>query len=140
MGLPELDEMLGGGLPSGYSLLVAGPSGSGKTILASAFLAEGARDGETGVLAAFEQNPHRSRNRILADLIDAGKVGLVDSRSPDLSIDEIVLEIMRRSSASRRPASSSIRSRASNWRWRRPSRRTSANRWRAWSARWRAPA
>jgi diguanylate cyclase len=49
--VPALDEMLGGGLPRGYSLLVAGPSGSGKSILASSFLAEGARCGETGVLA-----------------------------------------------------------------------------------------
>ena len=40
---PALDDMLGGGLPRGYSLLVAGPSGSGKSILAAAFLAEGAR-------------------------------------------------------------------------------------------------
>ena len=34
MGVPLLDEMLGGGLPRGYSLLVAGPSGSGKSVLA----------------------------------------------------------------------------------------------------------
>ena len=104
MGLPALDQMLGGGLPRGYSLLVAGPSGSGKTILASRFLAEGARVGETGVVAVFEQDPHRSKNGLLADLINAGKVGLIDSRSPDLSIDEIVLEIMteiRRLSATR---------------------------------------
>ena len=90
MGVPHLDAMLGGGLPRGYSLLVAGPSGSGKTILASSFLAEGARCGETGVIAAFEQRPKQSRNRVLADLIDSGSVGLVDSRAPDLSIDEIV--------------------------------------------------
>jgi circadian clock protein KaiC len=53
MGVPGLDEMMGGGLPRGYSILVAGPSGSGKSILAAAFLAEGARNGETGVIAAF---------------------------------------------------------------------------------------
>jgi circadian clock protein KaiC len=35
MGVPALDDMLGGGLPRGYSLLVAGPSGSGKSILAA---------------------------------------------------------------------------------------------------------
>jgi circadian clock protein KaiC len=35
MGVPGLDDMLGGGLPRGYSLLVAGPSGSGKSILAA---------------------------------------------------------------------------------------------------------
>jgi circadian clock protein KaiC len=89
MGVPCLDQMLGGGLPRGYSLLVAGPSGSGKSILAAAFLAEGARCGEKGVIAAFEQRPNRSRNRTVADLIASGAVGLVDSRAPDLSIDEI---------------------------------------------------
>jgi len=103
-GLPILDEMLGGGLPRGYSVLVAGPTGSGKSILASSFLAEGARVGETGVIAVFEQHPDRKRNRALTDLIESGQVGVVDSRSPDLSIDEIVLEIMnaiRRLKASR---------------------------------------
>jgi len=104
MGVPKLDDMLGGGLPRGHSLLVAGPSGSGKSILAAAFLAEGARCGETGVIAAFEQHPDRSRNRLLANLIATGTVALVDSRAPDLSIDEIVrllLNEIRRLDASR---------------------------------------
>ena len=95
MGVAGLDGMLGGGLPSGYSLLVAGPSGSGKSVLAAAFLAEGARSGETGVIAAFEQHPNRSRSRIVADLIASGKVGLVENRAADLSIDEIVYMLMR---------------------------------------------
>ena len=104
MGVPRLDDMMGGGLPSGYSVLVAGPSGSGKSILAAAFLAEGARCGETGVIAVFEQRPSRSRNRLLTELIESGRVGLVDSRAPDLSIDEIVqllLTEIRRLDASR---------------------------------------
>lgn len=103
-GVARLDEMLGGGVPRGYSVLVAGPSGSGKSILASAFLAEGARCGETGVVAVFEQHPGRSHNRMLAELIESGRVGLIDSRAPDLSIDEIVLLLLseiRRLGASR---------------------------------------
>ncbi|MBS7562429.1 AAA family ATPase [Pseudomonas sp. RC4D1] len=90
MGVARLDDMLGGGLPQGYSLLVAGPSGSGKSILAATFLAEGARNGETGVIAVFEQRPNHSQNPTLAALIHSGQVGLVDSRAADLSIDEIV--------------------------------------------------
>lgn len=89
-GVPRLDEMLGGGLPSGYSLLVAGPSGSGKTILATAFLTEGVRNGEPGVIVAFEQTPSQSWIRTLDDLVHAGKIGLINTRSLDLSIDEIV--------------------------------------------------
>jgi len=94
MGLPRLDDMLGGGLPNGYSLLVAGPSGSGKSILAASFLAEGERRGEHGVIASFEQHPTRMRNPLLADLVASTRVSLVESRSRDLSIDEILLQLM----------------------------------------------
>ncbi|GAC1630634.1 MAG: ATPase domain-containing protein [Nevskia sp.] len=91
MGVPGLDEMMGGGLPRGYSLLVAGPSGSGKSILSSAFLVEGARLGETGVIAAFEQRPSHARGPLVAGLIDSGQVGVVDTRAPDLSVDEMAM-------------------------------------------------
>jgi len=91
MGVPGLDQMMGGGLPGGYSLLVAGPSGSGKSILAAQFLVEGARLGQTGIIAAFEQRPTRSRGRALAGLIAAGRVKVIDTRSDALSVDEIAL-------------------------------------------------
>lgn len=89
-GVPRLDEMLGGGLPRGYSLLVAGPSGSGKSILATAFLSEGARCGEMGVIAAFEQRPNRARSPVLAGLVREGRVALVNTSAPDLSIEEVL--------------------------------------------------
>jgi circadian clock protein KaiC len=94
LGTAGLDEMMGGGLPRGFSLLVAGPSGSGKSILASAFLAEGARCGEAGVIAAFEQRPNRLRSQVVANLIEQGRVTLVDSTAVDLCIGEVVALIM----------------------------------------------
>lgn len=94
MGVPHLDDMLGGGLPRGYSLLVAGPSGSGKSLLAAAFLEEGARNGETGVIAVFEQRPNHLHNAELTRLVHMDKVGVVDRRVPDLSIDEIVQQLL----------------------------------------------
>jgi len=104
MGVPGLDAMLGGGLPSGYSLLVAGPSGSGKTILATAFLAEGVRLGEPGVIVAFEQTPSQSWTRTIDQLVRRGQVGLINTRLLDLSIDEIVqrlIDLIQRMKASR---------------------------------------
>jgi circadian clock protein KaiC len=89
LGVPALDEMLGGGLPRGYSVLVAGPSGSGKSILAGAFLLEGARCGETGVIAAFEQRPTQSRGSCIASLIDSGQVAVIETGSLSLSVDEV---------------------------------------------------
>lgn len=104
-GIAKLDEMLGGGLPCGYSLLVAGPSGSGKSILATSFLAEGARIGEHGIVVAFEQRPRKTRrNLILAELIQAGTVSVVDTSMPNLSIDEVIIALVseiRRTNAKR---------------------------------------
>jgi len=94
MGVPGLDEMLGGGLPAGYSILVAGPSGSGKTILATAFLVEGVLRGEAGIVVAFEQTPSQSWTRTIDELVSAGRIGLINTRSLDLSIDEIVQRLV----------------------------------------------
>jgi RecA-superfamily ATPases implicated in signal transduction len=104
MGVPGLDAMMGGGLPRGYSLLVAGPSGSGKSILAAAFLLEGATRGETGVIAAFEQRATQSRGQQIAGLIESDRIGVVDTRMPGLSVDEVAVLLtaeVRRLKASR---------------------------------------
>ena len=104
MGVPLLDDLMGGGLPVGYSLLVAGPSGSGKSQLAAAFLAEGARAGEKGVIAAFEKSPARSHQVRLDELIASGEVGVIDTRALDLSIDETLhalTELIGRTGATR---------------------------------------
>lgn len=104
MGVPGLDEMLGGGLPLGYSLLVVGPSGSGKSILATEFLAEGVRRGEPGVIAAFEKSPSQLLSCKLDALVQDGKVGVINTRSLDLSIDETLhdlIEMINRMQAKR---------------------------------------
>ena len=104
MGVPGLDEMLGGGLPAGYSLLVVGPSGSGKTILATDFLAEGVRQGEPGVLAAFEKTPSQLLSTKMHAMVKAKQVGVIDTRPLDLSIDQILhdlLEMINRMKAKR---------------------------------------
>jgi circadian clock protein KaiC len=93
MGIPALDDMMGGGLPVGYSLLVVGPSGSGKTILATKFLAEGVRLGEPGVIAAFEKSPNQLLSHQLNKLVESGAVGLINTRTLDLSIDEILHDL-----------------------------------------------
>jgi circadian clock protein KaiC len=90
MGVPVLDEMMGGGLPAGYSLLVVGPSGCGKSVLSTEFLAEGVRLGEAGVIAAFEKSPSQLLSGRLQSLVDSGKVSVIDTRALDLSIDELL--------------------------------------------------
>ncbi|AEM48208.1 putative circadian clock protein, KaiC [Acidithiobacillus ferrivorans SS3] len=96
MGVPGLDAMLGGGLPTGYALLVVGPSGAGKTILATEFLAEGVRLGEPGVIAAFEKSPSQLLNKTLYNMVQSGQVGMIDARSLSLSIDETLHNLITR--------------------------------------------
>jgi circadian clock protein KaiC len=55
-GIRGLDEITGGGLPTGRPTLVCGGAGCGKTLLAMEFLVRGATEyGEPGVFMAFEE-------------------------------------------------------------------------------------
>jgi circadian clock protein KaiC len=96
VGVPGLDEMLGGGIPAGHSVLVVGPSGSGKSLLATHFLNEGVRRGERGVLAVFEKRPieyTQTHSLTLDDNVRAGHVRIIHTRPLDLSIDEMMHEV-----------------------------------------------
>ncbi|MEX5744891.1 ATPase domain-containing protein [Massilia sp. X63] len=93
-GVPVLDEMLGGGIPAGYSTLVVGPTGSGKTMLATEFLAAGAAGGEKGVIALFERSPGQMMNHKLDALVRAGAVGILSVQALDLSVDEVLHELL----------------------------------------------
>ncbi|MES3021119.1 MAG: ATPase domain-containing protein [Pseudomonadota bacterium] len=95
MGNAELDVMLAGGLPPGHAVMVVGPPGSGKTILGTAFLAEGVRAGEHGVVACFDKGPLRLRNDKLSRMIRAGQVSIVEKRSLDMSIEEVLDDLVR---------------------------------------------
>lgn len=97
--IDELDEMLGGGIPEGYSTLVAGPSGSGKSVLATEFIMAGVRHDEPGVLAVFEKRPNEYAQTppggpAFTKMIRDGRVGVIHSRPLDLSIDETLYEIV----------------------------------------------
>jgi circadian clock protein KaiC len=97
-GVGGLDEMLGGGIPGGYSMLVVGPSGSGKTMLGSQFVIEGVANGEAAVIAIFEKRPEEylrasSKGAELDRLIREEKIRLVYIRPLDLSVDETLEEL-----------------------------------------------
>lgn len=58
-GIAGFDEIADGGLPRGGITLVLGGAGAGKTIFGTQALACGARDGEPGILVAFEESAER---------------------------------------------------------------------------------
>lgn len=56
-GVPQLDLLIGGGLPKGKSYLIAGESGTGKTIFATAFVLKGLMEGEKAVYVSIDDKP-----------------------------------------------------------------------------------
>jgi len=93
-GVPGLDELMKGGVPQGHTMLVSGPTGIGKTILATRFLQAGAARGEKGVAVYFEKGTSRLRNAELAELVQAGQVEIVETRSLSLSVEELLDDLM----------------------------------------------
>jgi circadian clock protein KaiC len=98
IGVRGIDEMLGGGIPVGYSLLIAGPSGSGKTVLSTQFIIEGVKQGEPGIIAVFEKRPQQYLSTTptgedLDRMVREGLIHIVAMRPLDLSVDEALYEL-----------------------------------------------
>ncbi len=55
-GVPEIDEMCGGGFLQDSIILVSGATGTGKTLVVTHFLAGGASHGERCLIFAFEES------------------------------------------------------------------------------------
>jgi circadian clock protein KaiC len=100
IGIPELDNMLGGGIREGDSLLVAGPSGTGKSALATQFIAEGLRHDEPGIMVIFEERPEGYTQRAdtfgldLQTAATKGALEVLYLRPLDLSVDETMFAIV----------------------------------------------
>ena len=56
MGAPGMDDILGGGLPTGHFYLLEGEPGTGKTTMALQFVIEGLRRGEKGLYVTLSES------------------------------------------------------------------------------------
>ena len=85
-GIEDLDQKLGGGIPSGNSVLLVGSSGSGKTTLCMQFLSNGALQNERGVFFTITEPLFKLTNNMEKfsfydkKLIESGMVNIIDLR------------------------------------------------------------
>jgi len=63
-GIKGFDELLGGGLPKGKSILLVGGPGSGKTIFAIQYLLNGARKDERGLYVTLAERPDHVKSDV----------------------------------------------------------------------------
>jgi circadian clock protein KaiC len=100
-GIPAIDEMLGGGLYRGTSVLVSGTPGSGKSSIAASFADGVCRTGERCLYLAFEESaPQIIRNMrsIGLDLqrwMDAGLLQIHASRPTALGLEAHLVTMHR---------------------------------------------
>jgi circadian clock protein KaiC len=77
-GVPEVDELLNGGLARGTVSIISGPTGVGKTTLGTQFMKEAAGRGERSVIYLFEENKRTFMSRSRAvnipvdDMVERG--------------------------------------------------------------------
>lgn len=95
-GVAALDKMLGDGLWPGASTLVVGPTGVGKTLIGLHFLFHGAKSGQPGIHATFQENATQLR-RIVGGFgwsLETGGVHVLSRSLVDIYIDEWVYELL----------------------------------------------
>ena len=106
-GVPGLDEITHGGLPTGGSTLVLGPSGCGKTALALSFLFRGLADGEHCLYVTFQENSGQLVRKAASfgwdfqPYLDSGHLDIYHVAEGQLDLD-VVAAVVREALAKRR--------------------------------------
>src|SRR5215217_4979390 len=101
LGVPQLDDMLGGGVYRGSTVLVSGSAGTGKTTLGAAAVAAACARGETALFVSFEESPDqiiRNMRSVGLDLgrwADAGLLRLWGERATAFGLESHLASIDR---------------------------------------------
>jgi circadian clock protein KaiC len=100
-GVPDIDNMLGGGLTEGSATLVMGPAGSGKTTMGLHFLAQ-ATPSEPAIMLGFYETPARLGRKAagiglnLDEAIASGAVEVMWRPPSENLVDELAWELVER--------------------------------------------
>ena len=92
-GVPQLDQMLAGGLFRGSGVLVSGAAGTGKTTLGAHLIDAACARGERALMILFEESPDeviRNMRSVGLDLqrwVEAGLLRMWPVRSPEFRLE-----------------------------------------------------
>lgn len=98
-GIRGLDEMMGGGIPSGTTTILSGSAGTGKTLIAMHFAHAGVRAGEPVVFVSYEENPREVVKRAanfgldLRSHLDSGLFHQTHVSPIELDVDEHIFDV-----------------------------------------------
>jgi circadian clock protein KaiC len=101
LGVPQLDQMLGGGVYRGSTVLLTGTPGTGKTTLGAHAVDAACARGERALFVSFEESPAqlirnlRSVGMDLGRWVDKGLLRLWGERSSSLGLEAHVARIER---------------------------------------------
>lgn len=93
-GIPELDEMILGGIERGTITMISGPTGVGKTALGMQFMKEAAGRGERSIVYSFEEwtdkllSRSKSINIPVGDMVKRGTLSVVQVEPLHFGPDE----------------------------------------------------
>lgn len=98
-GIPELDELLSGGVTTGTITFFSGPTGVGKTTTGLQFMKEAASRGQRSVLYSLEEDETTLRNRASAvnipidEMIDGDMLTIEEIPTGTYTVDEFTSHI-----------------------------------------------
>ena len=93
--IPELDDLLGGGVEEGTSTLIVGGAGTGKSTIAAQFVTAAARRGQKSIVFAFDESPNTLFSRCeglnvpMKQYVDAGMIAVRQIDPAELTPGEL---------------------------------------------------
>lgn len=98
-GVPELDQLLEGGLDRGTMTFFSGPTGAGKTTISMQFVQEAASRGKRSLILSFEESRRtllqrsETLNIPVSEMVEQGKIDIMEVRPREYSVNQLISNV-----------------------------------------------
>lgn len=100
-GVPELDQLLDGGLDRGTVTFFSGPTGAGKTTTSMQFIQEAAGRGTQSIIFSFEESRRtllqraEALNMPIAEMIEQDVLDIVEAQPQEYTVNELTNKVQK---------------------------------------------